>query len=186
MKNQVKKINLMAILSCCIITVLCARNPGFSDSKVTSNQVITVSQVRDVYDNLIIQAVVGAVGSDPATWMATTLSDGVSAINNSAPSIAANALGDIVVTWMYIDSVGVSQIAASILFHGTTIWYSATVSNGRGSASYADQVGSLNANGNAIVTWTAYRPETNTNEVLGVTALLSTSTIWSAPFVIVP
>lgn len=165
-------------MACCIM----AKSSVLSICKVTTSQVIIVSQMRDVNDNLVIQARVGAIGSDPSTWISTVISDAVSVTNNGVPTLTSNSVGDIIVTWTYLTNAGIGYVAAAILLHDTTTWYTATISDTNGSAQFADQLASLNSNGNALVTWTAYHADTNNNIVMGATALLSTSTVWSAPF----
>ena len=176
-----KKLGIYIVLFLLVIPVY-ALSPCVC--KITPTQIIKVNEVRDVYDNLNIYAVVGMTKSDPSSWVQTIISENISITNNFAPVLISNTLGDVVVVWMYIDSFGICQIAASILLHGTTAWYSATVSQGGWDARARIYDGSIDEKGNAIVQWTGINVIDGSFAVLGATSSLSTSTVWSNQFVI--
>ncbi len=148
---------------------------------ITPFQVITATEFR-VGDQVKIKATVGDIGSNPSSWVSTMLSDAFTFSYNFTPEVYSNTIGDVVVLWTYIDEAGVCQLAASILLHGTMTWYTSNISQGVGDARARDQICYINENGSALVSWTSIDDALQTAQVLGVTSLLSTSTVWSAPF----
>jgi len=148
---------------------------------VTPTQIVTAINNRTT-DQVVMQVTVGNVGLDPSTWITTILSDYFSYSYNFTPSVYANAVGDVVVVWPYVDQFGIGQIATSILLHGTTTWYTANISQSVGDARGHDQVCHIHENGSVLVNWTSIDDSTQTLQLMGATALLSTSTVWSAPF----
>jgi hypothetical protein len=181
MKYMLKKFSTAIILCVLLIPVDVLT---MSQCKITPTQIIKIRQGRDAYDNDKIYASVGIIVSDTTTWVQTTISDGVSITYNFGPLLISNALGDVVVAWLYIDSFGICQIAASILLHGTTAWHSSTISQGGWDARVRDYDGAIDENGNAIVYWTGLSTTDQSLATLAATASLSTSTIWSDQFLI--
>ena len=187
MNNNKMKIKIIAFVFLLSIsqTPLKAVNGIFTGSRA-----VTVTQGYDFSGNTIIIAsaanILIGVLADPLDWNVTTISTGVSLINNSGPVILANPAGDIIVAWTYLDTSFVPQVAASILLRGSSSWVSTSITSGSsaGSNAYNDMELSGDGNGNVILSWTAYDSLTATNQVYGATVKLSLSTTWSDPFLI--
>jgi len=181
MKYVLKNFSCSAVLFILITPVYVVSS---SICQITPTQIIKVNEVRDGSDNLKIYATVGAITANPAAWVQTIISDGLSATNNFAPVLISNALGDIVVIWVYIDSFGICQTATSILLHGATTWYSSTISQEGWDARARYYDGSIDESGNAIVHWIGVSITDGSLTTLAATASLSTNTVWSDQFVL--
>lgn len=107
----------------------------------------------------------------------------INTATNSGSRVYVNGSNDILVVWMYVDDLSIAQIAAAVYLNDTQAWYASNISQSMGSA-YSDYSGSIDDNGDAFVIWTSYNSFSNLNVILGATAMLGTSTVWSDPFVI--
>ncbi len=184
--------NIKSIVKACIFAVVATISQtslSIIDSIFTSDRVVTISQVYDQYGYTIIQASVGNVIAgvvDPVNlWVVTTLSAGISNFNNPNPIALANLSGDIIVSWTYLDTNFVPQIAAAILPQGTSTWSVTILSGSVGSYSQGDQTIAMDSKGNVLVTWTAFDYNQNQNNVYGALLAMGSNS-WSTPFVILP
>jgi len=184
MKNVSMKLNALILLSFLMMPQITTAAGGLITQGANLPNIVTVGDSLDGNSNQIIVGRVGTLDNDPSTWPSTVISAGVSDVNNAGSRLFAGDNGDVVVVWQFVDQYGNGQIGTSVLLAGDTVWHSALISQGMGSAQNDYQV-SISNNGEALIVWTAYNPFTNTFVTLGSAALLHTSFNWSAPFILV-
>ena len=176
----------MAALFFLMCTSICeetfADNSAFAQVRIFDGTVITAWEGEDSSTTYsTIEGVIGSISTDPTTWTRTTLSDSAWYVI-SGPTIASNLNGDIIVVFEYFDTVSSnSLVAVAMLPTGTTTWNVATVSNGDTYSNNSDHIGAIDESGNVIVTWSAYNPSTNEQQVMCSTSTISTTPTWSGP-----
>lgn len=177
-----KKLSVMMLVSVVMMPQVCF---GLVGSRVNVTHNIAVGELFDGSGNAIVQASVGAIGSNPNTWTVTTLNDGFSTTNNQTPRLYTSVAGDVVVVWIFTDSNQVAQLCAATLLSGETTWHIANVSQSVGSAVFGDGFVSINNAGDALIVWSAQDLISGNTVILGSTTnLFNDPIVWSAPFVI--
>ena len=169
----------------CLMILFCdyaMADAGSGQCKVTGDgQVVAAWLHSDSDGNTTVIGATGSISDDPSLWSTTTLSTGLSSVENSSPFIFSNANGDVVVLWQYPDSNSNYFVAAAMLPVGTTTWNIATISSDSEDAGFFDQMASIDESGNILATWSVYDVNADQFSLRGATAVMGADTTWNSP-----
>lgn len=155
---------------------------SFIEIATSTTRIVAVRDVVDSFGNSVIQVTIGASGTNPNTWVSSTISGSLSATNNYNPRIFSNSAGDFIVLWGYLDPItGNPELACASLLNFSIVWHVVNVSQSLGAVELNNYVAAFDNTTNVVIGWSA----TIANNLNAFVATLDLNTnTWTPPFMI--
>ncbi len=181
----------MLFLSCLTLSCQAFATSAAGDCVINNGNAIVVwTAFDDINGYIHVYGATGTVSQNSSNWTSQELSiDTNGSYYVTQPRLAiCEATGDAVAIWQYYDdNTGLLRVGAATLPAGTSTWSNHLVSdslNQQGLSSFDGQA-FVDANGNVLITWSAYDQNNSDYDVLAATAVISgTTTTWGNSFVL--
>lgn len=179
---------LVFVLSCLCLLSFTGKMYAFSTAGTCKVQGTTVylTWIEQDNDGSHVFASTGDVTASPSTWSSQEITvNGVGVGNVTIPHLYINSVGNALAVWEYYDgTANKSFVGASVLDSGT--WTSQRISDNNDEICiFSDEIGTIDDDGNMVVTWTSYDESTENAFVRCAIGLVFNETItWDNSFTI--